>query len=225
MKLQTRKIRNLLVGVTSVLLGTASASALAGTIVGSPHDFTTQNWSGGQICVACHTPHFSDTSVTTAPLWNHTVTSATFTMYSRSSIDGAIDAGPTGVSKLCLSCHDGTVAVDSFGGATGTSFVPAAVTLGTDLSNDHPVSITFNTNTAATDGAMHNPATTNVTIGLGGDKTRTGTIDTVMLSNGKVQCSSCHDVHNNFTVPGAGGDPLLKVSKAGSALCLTCHNK
>jgi hypothetical protein len=229
MKPQIRNFRLLSVGLISSVLGLAGIPAVAGTIVGSPHDFSKAGWnSSQQICVACHTPHNSDTSVTSAPLWNHAVTTSTFTMYARDSLDGAITGQPDGVSRLCLSCHDGTVAVDSFGGTTGSvtmaSLNPAAV-LGTDLSNDHPISITFNTTTAATDGALHDPATTSVTIGAGGDKTRTGTIDKVMLSNGTVQCSSCHDVHNSFTVPGDGGVPLLKVSKAGSQLCLTCHNK
>jgi hypothetical protein len=233
MKLYIRKLRYLLGGVAACSLGLASTAGMAGTIVGSPHDFSGAGWNNAdqQICVACHTPHnAADPSVlTTAPLWNHAVTTQTFTMYSRSTLNGSITGQPDGVSLLCLSCHDGTVAVDSFGGATGTNFmgtINADANLGTDLSNDHPISITYNATTASADGALHDPTATNVTIGTGGDKTRTGTIATVMLSNGTVQCSSCHDVHNSFTVPDAsGGFPLLKVSKNGSALCLTCHNK
>jgi predicted CXXCH cytochrome family protein len=47
-----------------------------------------------------------------------------------------------------------------------------------------------------------------------------GTINTNLLSSGKMQCSSCHDVHNSAGVLG-----LLRKSNAGSALCLTCHHK
>lgn len=205
--------------------GLMSTQAFAGTITDSAHDFSLNGWSGGRICVACHTPHNSDTDVADAPLWNHTLTQATYTMYSRSSLDGTITGQPDGVSRLCLSCHDGTVGIDSFGGAVGTVFLTGPENLGTNLSDDHPISITYTPLTAASDGGLHDPTTTNVTIGAGGDKTRTGTIDAVMLSNGTVQCSSCHDVHNTFTVPGAVGQPLLKVSKGGSALCLTCHDK
>jgi len=222
MKYQNIKRFTSLVLLTGTMVST---QALAGTISGSAHDFSTTGWSGGRICIACHTPHNSDTTVTNAPLWNHEVTASTFTMYSRTSLDGTITGQPDGVSLLCLSCHDGTVAKDSFGGASGTDFMTGSPNLGTDLSNDHPISITFNATTAAADGGLHNPTTQPVTIGTGGTKTRTGTIDTVMLSNGTVQCSSCHDVHNTFTVPGAVGEPLLKVSKASSALCLTCHDK
>lgn len=225
MKIQT--LRRLLAGLVGVACGMFATQTMAGTIVGSPHDFSSQGWSGGQICVACHTPHNSDTTVTDAPLWNHDVTTATYTMYSRSSIDGTVGTAPGSVSLLCLSCHDGTVAIDAYGGATGTTFFAptAPQNLGTDLSNDHPISISYNATTAATDGGLHNPTTTTVTIGDAADNTRTGTITDIMLTSGEVQCSSCHDVHNTFTVAGAGGDPLLKVSKLASALCLTCHDK
>lgn len=224
MKTQLNK-RHLIAGVASLVLGLASTTTMAGSITTSKHNFSGAGWSGGRICIVCHTPHNSNTSVTDAPLWNHAVTTSTFTMYSRSTIDGTITGQPDGVSRLCLSCHDGTVGVDAFGGATGSIFLTGNPNLGTDLSNDHPISITYNPTTATADGALHDPTTTTVTIGAGGDKTRTGTIDAVMLSSGTVQCSSCHDVHNSFTVPGPNGTPLLKVSKASSALCLTCHNK
>lgn len=213
--------RAILVVVLAMVVG----PVWAGSITGSAHDFSGSGWSGGRICIACHTPHNADTTVSVAPLWNHEITASNFTMYSSPSLDGTITGQPDGVSRLCLSCHDGTVAVDSFGGSTGTTFISGGKNLGTDLSDDHPISITFDTALATLDGGLHDPAATTVTIGAGGSKTRTGTIAEVMLSAGTVQCSSCHDVHNTFTVPGSVGKPLLKVSKQGSALCLTCHNK
>ena len=196
--------------------------AAAGTIAGSAHDFSALGWGGGEICVACHTPHQSDTTVT-APLWNHTNTTTNFTMYTSPTLDAVSTGQPGGTSRLCLSCHDGTVALDSFGGATGTTFMTGRKAVGTagDLSDDHPISITYDTNLATTDGSLYDPATTVTTIGLAGGKTKTDTIANVMLTAGTVQCSSCHDVHNSFTV----GAPLLKISTAGSQLCLTCHNK
>ncbi len=94
----------------------------------------------------CHTPHNADASVTDAPLWNHEVTTAIYTVYSSPTMDVPVGQ-PGGISKLCLSCHDGTVAVDNFGGttdgavtigsyATPPSYNPA---LTTDLSDDHPI--------------------------------------------------------------------------------------
>jgi len=228
--MKTNRVTNLhrqVLALTSgILLFLASFASQAGTIVGTQHDFSTSTWSGGQICVACHTPHNADTSVSGAPLWNHEVTTTSFTTYSSPTFDGSTGQ-PGGTSKLCLSCHDGTVAIDSFGGASGATFMtgPSAVGRGANLSDDHPISFTYDAALASTDGGLHNPTSTNVTIGAGGDKPKTGTIAETMLIANQVQCASCHDVHNGNTVPGTAGQPLLKVSKTGSALCLTCHNK
>jgi len=150
-----------------------------------------------------------------------------FTVYSSATLDAGTPGQPDASSRLCLSCHDGSVAVDSFGGNTGTNFVTgdAAVGAGGALGDDHPISITYNTALATADPGLFDPATTNVTIGAGGTRTRTDTIQNAMLIADQVQCASCHDVHNTFTVPGTFGEPLLKVSRQNSALCLTCHNK
>ncbi|MDH5517534.1 MAG: cytochrome c3 family protein [Gammaproteobacteria bacterium] len=224
-------IKHLIFSVLSIFsLGlTISSSVSAGSISGTAHDFSASGWSGGEICVACHTPHNASTSVADAPLWNHAVTTETFTMYSGlGTLDGVIDGQPTGTSKLCLSCHDGATALDSFGGNLGSSVMSGASAIGGDvasLSNDHPISLSYNTALSVTDPGLHDPATRNVTIGAGGDKPRTGTVAAVMLSDGKVQCTSCHDVHNGSVGPGTNFSPFLKVSKAGSQICLTCHNK
>jgi hypothetical protein len=216
-----------LAGAAAVGLFGLAGTASAGTIIGSAHDFSTTGWSGGQICVACHTPHNANITVADAPLWNHTLTTKVYQLYTSPTLQST-PGQPSGASKLCLSCHDGTVALDSFGGATGTTFINAQYAIGStasnDLQNDHPISITYNTALATADGGLHDPATRTVTVGSG-TQTRNGTIDAVMLYSGQIQCASCHDVHNTFTVAGINGDPLLKVSKAGSAICLTCHNK
>lgn len=192
-------------------------------ISGSVHDFSTSPFSGGQICVVCHAPHNVATPVI-PPLWNHEITIATYIVYDSPTLDAGPLGQPSGSSLLCLSCHDGTVAVDSFGGATGTQFISGPANLGTDLSNDHPISFTYDTALQTTDGGLWDPATTNVTIGSGAF-TRTGTIQDVMLQADQLQCASCHDVHNDFVAGGIGGDPLLLISKTSSAICLACHNK
>jgi len=199
------------------LLGAAHAG-YAGTITGSKHDFTGSAWSGGQICVACHAPH-NTTVLAEAPLWNHALSTATYTLYTTSTMN-ATAGQPGGVSKLCLSCHDGTVAVNSFGGTTGTTVLTGNSVLGTNLTNDHPIGITYDAALVTADGAL-NPITNSVTIGSG-TKTKAGTIQSNMLYAGKLECASCHDVHNTFT---SGTTGLLKVSASGSAICLTCHNK
>lgn len=185
------------------------------TIVGSEHDFSAKIWNpGGEICLVCHAPHVTTLYPITAdaPLWNHQSTAAVFQVYTSSTMN-ATAGTPDGSSKLCLSCHDGTVALANFSGASGgTSFISTTNRVGTDLRNDHPISFTFDAALATTDGGLYDPTTTNS--GLG------GTINTDMLSGGKMQCSSCHDVHNGYGLP-----YLLKKDNAASALCLTCHNK
>jgi predicted CXXCH cytochrome family protein len=190
-----------------------AGAGYAQTIEGSAHDFSGESWNNtGEICVVCHTPHHANATVTDSPLWNHEVTTANFTPYTSASLDAQVGQ-PDGVSKLCLSCHDGTVALDNFGGRTnGTVYVTGDELIGTDLSNDHPVSFTYDDNLAAADGGLNPPSTTDS--GLG------STIQNDMLFGDKLECASCHDVHN-----GSGQSKLLVKSNSGSALCLTCHAK
>lgn len=203
------------------LLLFASVPVLAATITGSAHDFSGQAWSGGRICIACHAPHKNDTTID-APLWNHANTSATYTLYSSSSMAATVGQPGTG-SKLCLSCHDGTVAVNSFGGVTGATMISAANNIGTNLKASHPIGFIFNTASATANPSLFDPATKTVTIGTG-TQTKTGTVKATLLYADKMECDSCHDVHNTFTV-GAAGTGLVKVDPVGSKICFACHNK
>lgn len=215
---------NYFVRVIMALVGVLliNSSASAGTITGSAHDFTASSWSGGRICVACHAPHKADTAITDAPLWNHKTSTAAYTLYSSPTTKATISQ-PNGNSKLCLSCHDGTVAVNSFGGVTGTSMISTANNLGTNLKASHPIGFTYDAALATVNGSLFDPSTKSVTIGSGA-QTKTGMISSVLLYGGKLECESCHDVHNTFTVGGAGTG-LVKVDQAGSKICLACHNK
>ena len=72
-----------------------------------------------QVCVFCHTPHGAE-NVPAAPLWNRKLSGATYTPYTSTSIDATdITATPGGSSKLCLSCHDGTLAIGQVNVANG----------------------------------------------------------------------------------------------------------
>ena len=159
-------------------------------------------------------------------MWNHNLSAvASYALYQSDTLNAA-PGQPTGTSKLCLSCHDGTVAYDNTTGGTKMSGTSAVGSGTNGLSDDHPISFTYDTALANADGALHDPSTA-VTIGSGSD-TKTGTIASAMLIGGQVQCATCHDVHNKFTaaiVPPATTNRLLRVSNAGSGLCLTCHNK
>jgi hypothetical protein len=197
-----------------------------------------------EICVFCHTPHHAMTGneASEAPLWNHTITAAGYSVYSSPSLNATTFA-PTGLSKLCLSCHDGTVAVDSHSGRVGSvtlgppgsGFGREGGLIGIDLMDDHPISFVYNTTLSVADGELNDPSST--PSGLPGG----GTIEEKMLFNGRVECSSCHDVHVRrynsspachgcHVVDGQWYTPppqtlSLRKSNQGSALCLTCHNK
>jgi hypothetical protein len=211
----------------------AATGALAQTpgagIVGTAHDPAI--WSFGfeqQVCIMCHTPHNAKSQ---GPLWNHAMSTATYTLYGSSTMKAA-SAQPGSVSKLCLSCHDGTIGVLDYGAATGgmtlaQAYAPGtgASVLGVNLSNDHPVGITYDAALVARNPGLLDPATTTVTVGS--TISKKGTVNAQLLVEGKVECSTCHDVHNIYTVAtGAGSSRgLVKVDLTGSKLCLQCHAK
>ena len=120
-----------------------------------------------EVCIFCHTPHGGAyVADGAAPIWNRDLTyqgSQTYTMYESPNFDNVGTTGkPQGVSLACLSCHDGAITFDALlnfpgSGSTdgitftdhdnvsggkmvnkGTNLFPM---LGTDLSNDHPVSM------------------------------------------------------------------------------------
>ena len=192
----------------------------------SHHDFSTAVWSDNQLCKPCHTPHQASASAGIQPLWNHQLTNASFTLYSSPTMD-AVPQQPGGKSKMCLSCHDGTVAYDNHSGITaGTRYVTFG-NITTNLGDDHPIAFLYDANLAAQDGHLYDPETT--MSGLG------GTILEDLLENGYLECTSCHDVHISrntqgcigcHTVHGSGpytGTLSLWITNLNSTLCLTCH--
>jgi len=188
---------------------TVSGAGIAGT----PHDLSAKGWGTTELCKFCHTPHLAQ-QVAGAPLWNHQTTVATYTLYSSSTFQGtSTQPGPT--SKLCLSCHDGTVAVDSFanGGVirAGTQFMSSTNRVGSggNLSSDHPIAFNYNAALVALDPALYTPVATNYV----------DAAHQIPLFSSKVECASCHSTHDNTH------GRFLRISNAGSALCLKCHIK
>jgi len=207
--------------------------------IGSPHNFADDIGSaelppGGwnareEVCRVCHVPHDHNRTayvVSSGLLWNHALSNATFTMYNSATLDGAIASQPTGVSKMCLGCHDGTVAVDTFDKyAGGTVFIsdygadhqiPGPLFAG-DLSSTHPISIEYD--------EAADPGLRSKTDPFGAS----GTIADILENGTTLQCSSCHDVHD---APGESvpGTHLLRVSQKASqgqasGLCISCHIK
>jgi hypothetical protein len=182
---------------------------------------------GGQnrICVYCHAPHNTikigdavravdgmGNPVQYLPLWNHTITTMPgFDMYNNGPLEPndpqhqstakAIATQPQGVSILCLSCHDGSVATNAYGVGTGAvgladKFMSGRALIGGlnpltglgDLTNHHPVSFSY-TQVEAVDNEIRPAATTP----MGAGKM---IIDHLYGADNMMECSTCHEVHN-----------------------------
>jgi predicted CXXCH cytochrome family protein len=186
----------------------------------SPNSFF---WGAQQTCVFCHTVHNAD--VNAGALWNHELnTGQSYQMYSSNTLDMNQSLDPHEGSLVCLSCHDGTIAINSLNNlpgpeGAGSYGVPGGSGLdglgrmatssgsyvGTDLSDDHPVGITYD---ASKDLDFY-PKTGNPL-----------SYPDKLLSDGLyVECSSCHDPHDNTF------SNFLIESNENSSLCLKCHNK
>ena len=213
-------MKKLIPAIIVILLHILSSKAPAGTISGSVHDFGKDLTNeSGVICQPCHTPH--QTKALPLPLWNPELQTETYTLYESvqpSSVDANGGIRPSGSSKTCLSCHDGTVAIETFGDIPDSAAcLQGEVIIGAEFGNDHPISFVYDTALSAANGGLYDPTTK-----LSGVLDSTGTINDDMLFQGRMECSSCHDVHNTRAV---AGTKLLLKGSAGSALCLTCHDK
>ncbi len=198
----------------AALLLLSPGPAFAG-IQGSAHDFSLRSWSKGEICIVCHTPHRA-TAGLDAPLWNHQVSVAAFTLYSSPTMQvTAEQPSPGSSSRMCLSCHDGSVAVDAFGGASGSVQIASRANLTTDLSNDHPIGIEWAHQTGLSAADPHCMTCHDVT------NPRVPTGKELRFFKRKVECASCHDVHNSKVMD----VKLLRKPLAGSQICLHCHPK
>lgn len=245
MRAAVGKSLSIFLGAAALTLAAAGGAwAQAPGILGTKHNLSTSGTGAihattgtAEVCVFCHTPHGADTAVA-APLWNRAInTSGGYTMYTSDTFDATADPQPTGVSLACLSCHDGTIAFDALrnlpgsGGfsatpvSAGWTFIGAAAgnkmpagsvaDLGTDLTNDHPISMLYTS-------AKSPSSTSGVNDHATGFKDPDGTgafTNGVRLYAGKVQCASCHDPHRSDT------QTFLRASNDASALCLTCHRK
>lgn len=232
----------------------------------------TYQFSGTEeVCVFCHTPHGSDTSAA-VPLWNRTLANpSSYTTYDQlgtSSLDGKV--GPVGsVSIACLSCHDGSLAFNAVINAPGSGTVGSAAwqagtfrggfsamqegsiaKLGTDLRNDHPISIQYA-------GGGYSTANVGTSGNLGADKdfsvprntvlgaTTVWWVDSVVGTTGTREKTDmllytraasagyagqtnpepyveCASCHDPHQ---ANNPTFLRIPNTGSQLCLTCHVK
>ena len=161
-----------------------------------------------EICIFCHTPHNSKAN---SPLWNRSSTGQSYTPYS-SSTAKASPGQPTGSSILCLSCHDGTIALGKvlsrqtdISMQSGVTTIPSgAGRLSTDLSDDHPISFNYSS-ASQNNGELKTPSSLNGAVKLD--------------ANGELQCTSCHNAHDNKN------GKFLVLSNTGGQLCESCHIK
>jgi predicted CXXCH cytochrome family protein len=199
----------------ALVVGVALAGPAAGqaqSVVDSPHNLSVSGpgriraASEQEVCIFCHTPHRSSP---VQPLWNREMPVNGYTVYTSSSLD-ARPGQPTGASKMCLSCHDGTIALgsivsgDTIRMARGvTTLPPGPSNLGTDLSDDHPISFRYDSGLVARDQRLVDPHAIPPELSLD--------------ANREMQCTTCHDAHDN-----AFGH-FLVMDPGDSQLCISCH--
>ena len=280
-------MRRTLAGLLVVVFAALPASAQrVSDIRGTRHNLavdgpgTVKAAPGGttEVCVFCHTPHNATQqdqggAPMRAPLWNRRVPAgATYTPYTSSSLDAAaiqdgLNAQPGGSSKLCLSCHDGTLAIGNVNVLNGNANVAIPMTgtgpggtmpagegttsgftrfLGTDLRNDHPISLTLNATLATRDGELRQldaaqrfPAGSGSVIGVrtSGLKPLLPLEPTGANGAGQVQCATCHDPHLRELDASKGSAKFLRAQRfqesapapsfnaASDIVCLACHDK
>lgn len=201
----------------------------AASIVGSAHDLSAQSPSRikadneKRICIFCHTPHHATNSTNPesyGPLWSRKENIAVdYTPY-RSNTIAANPGQPQGSSRVCLSCHDGTIALGSptalgisssetFGGKKLSDYSPPVgkktAVLGKNLSDDHPVSMEY----GMKQGEFVDPGPV------------LGRLLSWRNTSYYVECTSCHSPHDNEY----GNFLVADTSAKKDAICTMCHNK
>jgi len=157
------------------------------------------------LCVFCHTPH---NSVPSRSLWNKDLPGITYQLYASSTLRASLNQ-PTGSSRLCLSCHDGFVAMGNLrvpGTADQLKLGPLVgkTVLGTDLSDDHPVSFVYDAALAAKHPGLLDPAGLPKQLPLDSKK--------------EMQCTTCHDAHDNTR------GNFMRLDNPAGAMCTACHD-
>lgn len=168
----------------------------------------------GDACLYCHAPH-SGVATANSALWSQMLSVQTYTAYSSTTLKNAT-VQPTlgGSSSLCLSCHDGTVAVGQtqpYGTLTMTGSMNPADKFGSGLQGSHPFSLKLPMLDASD---LQTALTTTHTTA---DPTKS-----VQLVNSNVECTSCHSPHVQ-SIDRLSQNFLVRDSANGQ-MCLACHS-
>ncbi len=174
-----------------------------------------------RICVFCHTPHRARAQ---APMWNRNDSGQIYIKYWSPTLDayGPGEAPEVdGTSRLCLSCHDGTVALGSVlqGGKIrmrpGAEYLPRRGQRARgDLSGSHPISFPVTEDLISRNNSKDLPL--KPLAAMRADK------DVKLDEKGKLQCTTCHDVHDD-RYHGSSGVPFYR-KPTWDGVCTVCHD-
>ncbi|HXZ80399.1 MAG TPA: cytochrome c3 family protein [Terriglobales bacterium] len=232
----------MLILVVMVVTSMSFARVDKALIINGPHDLRATG-SGGvatgstgasyALCNYCHIAHKFASDGGLGPngpaqlLWNHTLSSSTaytaYTSWTQQATDlkslqaTGTDADTTNPSILCMSCHDGTVALNStYTGAIGAiNALPTTRVINpADANKTHPVNFTYDA-TLASNAGMKVPA------GPNGVDVNTGNA-VVPLYAGKMQCSTCHEPHTNSHLLFRNFAAVYTATNG--SWCLYCHS-
>ncbi|MBI2095770.1 MAG: hypothetical protein HYT89_06345 [Candidatus Omnitrophica bacterium] len=211
MSAQNKRTSFLVFCAAAVLAAGLVRPVFAASIVHSKHNLSASGTGSvkavaeSEVCIFCHIPHNANSQ---APLWSRYETGRIYIPYTSATMKASAGQ-PTGASKLCLSCHDGTVAMGMVRSRqTSIPFtgpLTPQTNLGIDLSDDHPVSFTYDSSLTSRNPTLQDPSALTGRVRL--DR------------SSQMQCTSCHDPHNDEF-----GD-FLVINPANSALCTQCHNQ
>ena len=186
-------------------------------VVGSKHDLSVGGSgpvtsSQPDACIFCHASHLpGGSSGSVNPLWNREIPAVTYRLNEKPTAPAGMGNPSIGRSKLCLSCHDGTIAPGqtvSRGLIRTTGSPRPGMLLGTDLSADHPVGVQPMDNGELVLSLFTNPPRS--------------ADPAIRLFDGNVECTSCHTPHQP-DVDSIAGKFLVRPNSEG-VLCLACHD-
>jgi predicted CXXCH cytochrome family protein len=229
-----------------------SANGAAYPVQNSKHNLNVQFGAGtvrdNEVCLPCHAPHAQPTPGLTR-LWNHVMPNNAYVLHS--GAEASLDES----SRKCLSCHDGTVAPDSYGQGggihQGTKTMPAGFVIGVNqnLTHEHPVGVkypganpdgTWTPTTRMKDPTKWNGSTyyssvidpntgtfkvTNYTDGNGVNISTSRGLSLVKSINAAPTDKGTIVGCSTCHTPHSNQFNFLRISNANSQLCLTCHDK
>lgn len=221
-------MRRILALGAALWLVAALASAQFEGVAGTLHNLSTsgpgdiRSLTETEVCKFCHVPHNAEEPV---PLWGHALSQAQYSVpqlrAGRATAESAPQ--PDGSSRLCLSCHDGTVALGDIAGEARP--IPMAGGqrlgsgrpgyLGTDLSGSHPISFVVRDLDADVLDADSDMGFRPLGSIQSDPQVR-------LDAAGKMQCTTCHDPHSDSFYQ-EGRVPHFWVKATVSEVCLTCH--